>query len=161
MALPFGYLPPGNYLPTPTPSPQPTSTVSVGSSVQTAQDELLETAPGIVPLSFYSPTNAAGQMLRAGVAAAVPVDLPFRGSIVGVAVRASGANTGTYTVYVDGAATAAEVALAAETSNLQTYEKSSFEVAAGQTIDPRISGESGANPVEVIIYISIDPSTIL
>lgn len=155
---------PGGNNPTPNPiptTPVPKSVVAVASSVIEEQERTLETPPGVVPFAFYSATNASGQMLRPGIAAAVSVDLPFRGSIVGLAVRCSAANSGTYTVHVDGTATEAAVVLSSDTNGLETYSKDSFEVADLQAVDVRITDESGGNPVEAVLYISVDPSTIL
>lgn len=165
MALKIPKFPGGNKPPGGSTAPAgpglPTSSVNVSQSVSQIQEADLTTAPGIVPYTFYSLTNASGQMLRPGVAAAISVDLPFRGSIVALVAVASAADSGTYTVYIDGVASAALVTLSASTGEIEIFEQSEHEVAEQQSIDVRASGVSSANPIEVTVYVSVDPSTIL
>lgn len=129
--------------------------------VEQVAADALANATGLVPLAFYSATNASGQMFRAGAAAAISITLPFRAQLRALTVAASAADTGTYTVYRDGVATSGAVSLSADTAETETFPIDAVPFTEGQTLDVRASGVSSANPVEVIAWLSLDTSTVL
>lgn len=145
----------------PAPSRTQTTRSAVGKSVIQTQEEDVQTGRGIVPFYFYAAANDSGQMLRPGVAAAISPEVPFRGNIVAIVMAASGADTGTYTVYIDGVASDAEVTLSSATDGYVTFARGTHQIAAGSTIDLRASSVSGVNPIEGTVYVELDPTSVV
>jgi len=114
---------------------------------------------GIVPLTFYSPTNAAGQMLRS--AAALAVLLPYRGSIVALAFQASVACQGTYTVYINGTATSASLTVSGDTSEYKVWVPGTYGFVEGALVQVTASGVATSAVVEVTVFAVQDPTTVI
>jgi len=114
----------------------------------------------VVPYTFYSTTNAAAQMIHTSTTA-VNAYLPWRGSILALAVKASASCTGTYTVYLNGAATSCYLTLAGSSSNAATYVKGTYPVTAGDTLNVTASSTSTSAVVEVTVFVLQDTTAIV
>jgi hypothetical protein len=134
---------------------------SIGTSIEESIDNIVIVNPGIVSYSFYSLTNASGQMLRPGAGSALSVVLPFRGSVVGLTFAASTACSGTYTVHLNGTASTALLTEIADTSDFKAWVDGTYGFVAGTTIDVRATSVTTSAIVEVIVYVLIDPNTTL
>lgn len=134
--------------------------VETGATVWDAIQAEVITEPGIVPFSFYSLTNAAGQMLVPGAAAAISLTLPFRGSVIGLTFNASTACSGTYSVYLGGVATDVELIESAATADYQSWPKGTYGFAAGTTLDVRASSVTTSAAVLCTAYVIVDPSQV-
>lgn len=116
--------------------------------------------PGLVPLYFYSTTNATGQWLRPGTGLALSECAAFRGSIAGIAMTAQASCSGTYTAYFNGVATGAALTVSSGTSGQKSFPKGQYDFAAGTKIDIRASGVSTSTNVQVTLYLLSDPNEV-
>jgi len=147
-----------------------TATPGTDGSVPVAQESVTtETslAESVTMTSFYQATAAsqtATQMLRPGAAAALSVEAPFRGSVLGLGLTASAnktAGTFTATVYVAGSATEATLTWSNSTATTtNTFLKGDYSFSAGDAIDVRVTTDAGFLPdpstVEVILYLAFN-----
>lgn len=124
-------------------------------------EEQATTTPGILPFSFYSATNASGQMLRPGIADDLSVKVPFRGSVIALCFVASASCSGTYTVWIDGVASTASLVISSGTTGSQVWVKGTYGFSSGALIDVRATSVSTSAVVEVTAYVVQDTSTIL
>lgn len=139
------------------------TTVITGASVseQVAISSEAIFTDGLLAFPFYSLTNASGQMLRPGAAAALSIPVPFRGSIVGLSFVASTACSGTYTVHVNTVAQTPKIVVSAGTAATATFPESDFTFAEGSVLDVRATGVATSAVVEIIMYLAQIQSTIL
>ena len=141
--------------------PGPGTITYRGKSVFETVTELESEMGGVVTFTFYSLTNATGDMLRPGAATALAVPLPFRGSIIGMTVQASVACSGIYTVELGGTAQVPAVSLNAGTVDYEAWARGTHGFSAGSSLTVTATGVATSAVVEVVVYVTQDPTTIL
>lgn len=134
--------------------------IDTGGGLAEAIQSFIALEPGIVAYNFYSTANAAAQHLTSG-GSAISITVPFRGSIIAVTANASAAVSGTYSAYVNGAASGAQATLSTGTAAYSAYIKGDYEVQAGDRVTITASSVSGVAVVNTAIYIVQDPSTVI
>src|SRR3990172_5718264 len=163
---------------TSTPSKQPDrkwATAAVGADpLETARQISVVTQPGIVALPFVYDNVATGlssaQMNRfvGSVPVAVPVLMPFRGSVAALVLEANAAKsagTCSFTVAVDGVPVSdATLAWLTGDTAYQAYTGASYGFSAGSELDVRITTDGSFAPItvdiEVTLYVIANPNPI-
>jgi hypothetical protein len=147
-----------------------------GSQQSAAAQQITEIPQGIVPVEFgivnVAASLAASQLYRvipgsSVVAAQIGVLLPFRGSVVAMTLLGTENKTAgeaTFVVYLDGAATSAELDWATGgPSDSATFAPGDIAFDRGEVLDIRLTTDGAFTPttadVEVIAYLAQTQST--
>lgn len=137
-------------------------------SAEQAANAAVSAATGVCAFSFYATPGAsaaATAMNRAGVAAAIAVPMPFRGSLVGLAVQGTAAKAGgTLTLNVRKNGTAfdamASYSLPNASRGTTQFAKGSYGFERDDYLDVTYTTDSSYTPtttvVEVTVFVYMD-----